>query len=278
MTYYGSPDSFIKSAGIGVDGYRVGGIQDLHTSVSTHTTDYSVDTPDSVIDYRRVDTTIARTELMGSHGYQAQGYVTVGSGNVTADLSAGIDHNSLTGNRPVAAVRLNHLGGDHRESIGFAHTPGVNTVSLEIAKNLNKHWSVMVGASHSNIQGAKDDTRVYAGVRHTFGTVPYYAPTYGAPANARQVVESAVQTDVLGDLRSKTQEKTTIETSSVTTKTGETPKETPDREKPVITLNGSATVTLTEGDTYTELGATCVDDKDGVCPVTTTGVVNTGAP
>ena len=278
MTYYGSPDSFIKSAGIGVDGYRVGGINHLSSITTTAESDFTVDTPTSVLSYHQVDTTKTSNSIEGSHGYQAQGYVTVGSGNVTADLSAGIDHNSLTGNRPVAAVRLNHLGGDHRESIGFSHTPGNNTVSLEYAQKMKKGWEMILGASHSNIQGAKDDTRVYAGVRHTFGTVPYYAPTYGAPANARQVVESAVQTDVLGDLRSKTQEKTTVETSSVTTKKGETPKETPDKEKPIITLNGPTTITLTEGDAYTELGATCVDDKDGVCPVTTTGVVNTGAP
>lgn len=277
MTYYGSPDSFIKSAGIGVDGYRVGGINHLSSITTTAESDFTVDTPTSVLSYHQVDTTKTSNSIEGSHGYQAQGYVTVGSGNVTADLSAGIDHNSLTGNRPVAAVRLNHLGGDHRESIGFAHTPGVNTVSLEVTKNLNKHWNLIVGASHSNIQGTKDDTRVYVGVRHTFGTVPYYAPTYGAPANARQVVESAVQTDVLGDLRSKTQEKTTVETSSVTTKTGETPKETPDKEKPEIKLKGDAEMTLTVGDAFVDPGFSCVDNVDGDCTskVTITGTVDT---
>ena len=37
----------------------------------------------------------------------------------------------------------------------------------------------------------------------------------------------------------------------------------PDSTAPVITLNGSSTVNLTEGDTYTELGATALDNFDG---------------
>ena len=37
----------------------------------------------------------------------------------------------------------------------------------------------------------------------------------------------------------------------------------PDTEAPVITLNGSATVNLNVGDTYTELGATATDNVDG---------------
>jgi hypothetical protein len=37
----------------------------------------------------------------------------------------------------------------------------------------------------------------------------------------------------------------------------------PDTTPPVITLNGSATVTLTVGGTYTEQGATATDDTDG---------------
>lgn len=37
----------------------------------------------------------------------------------------------------------------------------------------------------------------------------------------------------------------------------------PDATAPLITLNGSSTVNLTEGDTYTELGATALDNFDG---------------
>lgn len=48
-----------------------------------------------------------------------------------------------------------------------------------------------------------------------------------------------------------------------------------DTVAPVITLNGSATVNLTIGQTYSELGATAVDAIDGVCPVSTSGTVNT---
>jgi hypothetical protein len=50
-----------------------------------------------------------------------------------------------------------------------------------------------------------------------------------------------------------------------------------DNVKPVITLNGSDTITLSQGGTYTELGATASDNKDGniTTRITITGTVNT---
>ena len=48
-----------------------------------------------------------------------------------------------------------------------------------------------------------------------------------------------------------------------------------DSTAPVITLNGSANVSLTIGATYTELGATWVDNADGTGDATVTGTVNT---
>lgn len=48
-----------------------------------------------------------------------------------------------------------------------------------------------------------------------------------------------------------------------------------DTTKPVMNLNGNATITLTKGDTYTEAGATAVDDRDGIVTVEITGEVNT---
>lgn len=44
---------------------------------------------------------------------------------------------------------------------------------------------------------------------------------------------------------------------------------------PVVTLTGSANITLYVGATYTEYGATAVDAADGVVEVTVTGTVNT---
>ena len=43
---------------------------------------------------------------------------------------------------------------------------------------------------------------------------------------------------------------------------------------PIITLNGAATVTLTEGGTFTDPGATAQDNVDGTVTVTTTGTVD----
>lgn len=51
-----------------------------------------------------------------------------------------------------------------------------------------------------------------------------------------------------------------------------------DRTAPVITLIGDANVTLNQGDTYTEAGATAVDDIDGPVPVVITGTVDTSTP
>jgi YD repeat-containing protein len=48
----------------------------------------------------------------------------------------------------------------------------------------------------------------------------------------------------------------------------------PDITKPVITLNGDNPITLTQGTTYTEAGATALDDRDGTLPVTISGSVD----
>jgi len=49
----------------------------------------------------------------------------------------------------------------------------------------------------------------------------------------------------------------------------------PDTTPPVITLNGADTITLTQGDSYTELGASAHDDSDGVVDVHITSDVDT---
>jgi Domain of unknown function (DUF5011) len=49
----------------------------------------------------------------------------------------------------------------------------------------------------------------------------------------------------------------------------------PDTVAPVITLLGSATMTISQGNIFTDPGATCSDDRDPTCTVTATGSVNT---
>ncbi len=51
--------------------------------------------------------------------------------------------------------------------------------------------------------------------------------------------------------------------------------ETPDTQAPVITLNGSSTVTLTQYETYVELWATAIDNEDWDVDVVITWTVNT---
>ena len=65
------------------------------------------------------------------------------------------------------------------------------------------------------------------------------------------------------------------DTRTVTVVAAETPADTTD---PVITINGSPELTITAGTTYTERGATCIDETDGSLQVTTTGTVNTSMP
>ncbi len=48
-----------------------------------------------------------------------------------------------------------------------------------------------------------------------------------------------------------------------------------DTTPPVITLNGDSNITVTQGESYNELGATAVDDVDGNVSVTISGSVDT---
>ncbi|MEA2029309.1 MAG: DUF5011 domain-containing protein [Campylobacterota bacterium] len=50
-----------------------------------------------------------------------------------------------------------------------------------------------------------------------------------------------------------------------------------DTTAPTITLNGSSSLSITRGSTYTELGATVIDDFDGNLSVTISGSVNTSS-
>ena len=51
-----------------------------------------------------------------------------------------------------------------------------------------------------------------------------------------------------------------------------------DTTPPVITLNGANAITLVQGETYIEAGATAVDDRDGNVSVTITGTVDINSP
>ncbi len=51
-----------------------------------------------------------------------------------------------------------------------------------------------------------------------------------------------------------------------------------DTTPPIITLNGDNPMTITQGETYTEPGATCTDNVDTNCTVTIAGTVDTNTP
>ncbi|PID33838.1 MAG: hypothetical protein CR955_00875, partial [Thiotrichales bacterium] len=63
-----------------------------------------------------------------------------------------------------------------------------------------------------------------------------------------------------------------ISTGNITIEKGQGSSDT---IAPVITLSGAATVTLTVGGSYTDAGATAVDDVDGTVTVTVSGAVDT---
>jgi len=55
-------------------------------------------------------------------------------------------------------------------------------------------------------------------------------------------------------------------------------QEEPDTTKPVITLNGKRRMTITQGETFEDPGATATDDRDGEVEVTVNGEVDTSTP
>ena len=48
-----------------------------------------------------------------------------------------------------------------------------------------------------------------------------------------------------------------------------------DTTPPVITLSGTSSLTILQNSTYTDAGASCTDNVDLSCTVSTTGSVNT---
>lgn len=69
----------------------------------------------------------------------------------------------------------------------------------------------------------------------------------------------------------------TIVDPSGNTATG-TVTATLDTTAPVITLSGSSTITLVKNTSYTDAGATCTDNVDTTCIVTSSGTVDTSTP
>ena len=72
----------------------------------------------------------------------------------------------------------------------------------------------------------------------------------------------------------------TTDTSTSTSSGTTTSTTSSDTTPPVISITGSASITLTEGDTYTDAGATATDDVSGdlTSSIVTTNPVNTSTP
>lgn len=63
--------------------------------------------------------------------------------------------------------------------------------------------------------------------------------------------------------------------TSTATRTVTVTDQAPDTTPPVVTLNGSSTMTLQVGDSFTDPGATAADDRDGALQPTSSGTVDT---
>ncbi|MCL4386055.1 MAG: DUF5011 domain-containing protein [Cyanobacteria bacterium] len=81
----------------------------------------------------------------------------------------------------------------------------------------------------------------------------------------------------INDNTTTTETTTPVDTTTTTIDEGSTTTEVTqlDTTPPVIVLNGDAVINLKIGDTFTDPGATAVDDKDGEVAVTATGTVDT---
>jgi hypothetical protein len=75
---------------------------------------------------------------------------------------------------------------------------------------------------------------------------------------------------VTPDTTATTTASTTPDTTATTTAST-----TPDTVAPVITIDGDNPVSINVGDTYTDAGATAVDDVDGTVSVNSSGTVDT---
>lgn len=104
----------------------------------------------------------------------------------------------------------------------------------------------------------------------------YIRPTAHDALDANKVVASNLSS-AENNLRGlgnygKVEKTTDPKTLTGSEKTGETKKQ--DTTPPIVTLNGSSTVTLTVGDTWSDPGITCNES----CTTIITGNVDTNAP
>jgi hypothetical protein len=107
-------------------------------------------------------------------------------------------------------------------------------------------------------------------------------PTASASTGAQGSTNTTPSTTTTTGSTSGTSTSTTTDTTSTSTPTTSdattTPvvtAPTPDTTAPVITVIGNTTETIAVDSTYTDAGATALDDVDGVTTVNTTGTVDT---
>jgi endoglucanase Acf2 len=136
---------------------------------------------------------------------------------------------------------------------GDGSTPGPDTVKPVITLNGDANLSIVEGTAYTEANATAVDT--------VDGSVAVViSGTVGSDAGVYNLTYTAV--DAAGNSAEKTR------TVTVTAAEPE-----PDTVKPVITLNGDASLSLVEGTTYIEAGAIAVDTVDGSVDAVITGTV-----
>lgn len=112
------------------------------------------------------------------------------------------------------------------------------------------------------------------------GGTEYFAENVTAGTNSGWITATTWQSTGLSAAETYTIRVKARNADDIETTTIDDTQATPDTAAPVITLIGAASMTLTEGDTYSEPGATAVDDVDGdvSADIIIAGSVNTAVP
>lgn len=150
----------------------------------------------------------------------------------------------------------------------FEASDGADTATLEITRNPKAGWAVVDTVGAVATQGSVFENRVGGAMSDNSQVL------YPTASNTTIAPDGTITTDAdtvegkAWDVDTGTWELFTVNFASA------------DVTKPVITLIGNASVTITEGDTYNDAGATASDDVDGdiTANIVTVNPVDTNTP
>lgn len=183
----------------------------------------------------------------------------------TTSGSAGSSTTSSGGSTDTTPPTLTITGNNPAEiEVGTNYADLGATVTDDVNDNLGIHYAVDgVEVTTISLDTSTDRT---------------YTITYSATDQAGNT-GSAERTVIIGTGEYVAPDTTTASSTNTASTTPATTEETipTDTTDPTITLTGAATMTLTQGDTFTDPGTTAADETDGdlTASITTSGTVDT---